>query len=50
MITREQAEKIEENILKDIDIRLGMWRDVARVSKGLDYIQYFDLQIRGKKR
>ena len=50
-VTREEVEKLEGDRLKDIDIRLGIWRDVARISKGLPYIQYFDLQIRseGKK-
>lgn len=46
MTSREEAEKIEGNIAKDIDIRLGIWKDVARISKGVPYIQYFDLQIR----
>ena len=47
MTSREEVEKIEENILIDIDNRLKIWRDIARISKGLPYIQYFDLQIRG---
>lgn len=50
MVTREEADKIEDDILKDIDNRLEIWRDVARISKGLPYIQYFDLQIKGKEK
>jgi len=48
MVTREQAEKIEAEVLKDIDKRLEMMQKVSEVSKGLDYIQYYDLQIKHK--
>lgn len=50
MVTRKQVEKIEEELLKDIDKRIEIMQKVAEVSKGLPFIQYFDLQIRADKR
>lgn len=45
MTIREQYEAVENLILADIDKRLAIMRVVAKASKGLNYIQYFDLQI-----
>lgn len=50
MVTREQIEKLEEDTLKNIDSRLKIMQDVARISKDLPFIQYFDLQIRSEKK